>query len=69
MLALDLLGFGLSDKPVMDYSAEIWRDQVGLVCEPDPIAVYSRLRCSRDTTRTTGLAIIERSTNWTCNGV
>jgi pimeloyl-ACP methyl ester carboxylesterase len=26
--AIDLLGFGLSDKPVQDYSAEIWRDQV-----------------------------------------
>ncbi|CAM9397700.1 unnamed protein product [Discosporangium mesarthrocarpum] len=28
VLALDLLGFGLSDKPVIDYSAEIWRNQV-----------------------------------------
>lgn len=26
--ALDLLGFGLSDKPVQDYPAEVWRDQV-----------------------------------------
>lgn len=25
--AFDLIGFGLSDKPVQDYSAEIWRDQ------------------------------------------
>mmetsp|Transcript_54534 Transcript_54534/g.162932 ORF Transcript_54534/g.162932 Transcript_54534/m.162932 type:complete len:392 (-) Transcript_54534:81-1256(-) len=25
--AFDLLGFGLSDKPVQDYSAEVWRDQ------------------------------------------
>ena len=25
--AFDLLGFGLSDKPLVDYSAEIWRDQ------------------------------------------
>jgi len=26
--ALDLLGFGWSDKPIMDYDASIWRDQV-----------------------------------------
>lgn len=26
--AIDLLGFGLSDKPIIDYSAELWRDQV-----------------------------------------
>ena len=26
--AIDLLGFGLSDKPILDYSAELWRDQV-----------------------------------------
>jgi pimeloyl-ACP methyl ester carboxylesterase len=26
--ALDLLGFGLSDKPVQDYPAEVWKDQV-----------------------------------------
>jgi pimeloyl-ACP methyl ester carboxylesterase len=26
--ALDLLGFGWSDKPVMDYDATVWRDQV-----------------------------------------
>lgn len=26
--AIDLLGFGLSDKPVQDYGAEIWKDQV-----------------------------------------
>jgi pimeloyl-ACP methyl ester carboxylesterase len=26
--AIDLLGFGLSDKPVIDYSAETWKDQV-----------------------------------------
>lgn len=25
--AFDLLGFGLSDKPLVDYSAEVWRDQ------------------------------------------
>jgi len=25
--ALDLLGFGLSDKPLVDYSADVWRDQ------------------------------------------
>jgi len=25
--AIDLLGFGLSDKPIVDYSAELWRDQ------------------------------------------
>ncbi|CBN74406.1 Predicted hydrolases or acyltransferases (alpha/beta hydrolase superfamily) [Ectocarpus siliculosus] len=28
VLALDLLGFGLSDKPIIEYSAETWRDQV-----------------------------------------
>ena len=28
VLALDLLGFGLSDKPIIEYSAEVWRDQV-----------------------------------------
>lgn len=27
--ALDLVGFGLSDKPLVDYSADLWRDQVG----------------------------------------
>ena len=27
--AIDLLGFGLSSKPVIDYSAETWRDQCG----------------------------------------
>lgn len=27
--ALDLIGFGLSDKPLLDYNAELWRDQVG----------------------------------------
>ena len=27
VFALDLLGFGLSDKPVQTYSAEVWRDQ------------------------------------------
>jgi pimeloyl-ACP methyl ester carboxylesterase len=26
--ALDLLGFGFSDKPVIDYEVEVWRDQV-----------------------------------------
>lgn len=26
--AIDLLGFGLSDKPIMDYEAEVWRDQI-----------------------------------------
>lgn len=25
--AIDLLGFGLSDKPIMDYSADVWKDQ------------------------------------------
>jgi len=28
VFAIDLLGFGLSEKPIMDYSAELWRDQV-----------------------------------------
>lgn len=27
--ALDLVGFGGSDKPLLEYSAELWRDQVG----------------------------------------
>jgi len=27
VFAFDLLGFGLSDKPVMTYTAETWRDQ------------------------------------------
>ena len=27
VFAFDLLGFGLSDKPLEDYSAEVWRDQ------------------------------------------
>lgn len=27
--AIDLVGFGLSDKPLLDYNAELWRDQVG----------------------------------------
>jgi len=27
--ALDLVGFGASDKPLVEYSAELWRDQVG----------------------------------------
>ena len=26
--AIDLLGFGLSDKPIIEYNADIWRDQV-----------------------------------------
>lgn len=26
--AIDMLGFGLSDKPIIDYNAEVWRDQV-----------------------------------------
>ena len=26
--AVDLLGFGLSDKPIMDYDASLWRDQI-----------------------------------------
>lgn len=26
--AIDMIGFGLSDKPIIDYSAELWRDQV-----------------------------------------
>ena len=25
--AIDLLGFGLSDKPIVEYNAELWRDQ------------------------------------------
>ncbi len=25
---LDLLGFGWSDKPIMDYDVSVWRDQV-----------------------------------------
>ena len=41
--AIDLVGFGLSDKPLVDYSAELWRDQVGaflreVVQEPAVIA-------------------------------
>lgn len=28
VFAIDLLGFGLSDKPIIDYDAEVWRDQV-----------------------------------------
>jgi pimeloyl-ACP methyl ester carboxylesterase len=31
--AIDLLGFGLSDKPLVEYSAELWRDQVGAFIE------------------------------------
>jgi pimeloyl-ACP methyl ester carboxylesterase len=27
VFAFDMLGFGLSSKPIIDYSAEIWRDQ------------------------------------------
>lgn len=26
--AIDLLGFGRSDKPLIDYSTELWRDQL-----------------------------------------
>lgn len=26
--AIDLLGFGRSDKPLLDYSTELWRDQL-----------------------------------------
>jgi len=26
--AVDLLGFGLSDKPILDYTGELWRDQI-----------------------------------------
>ncbi len=26
--AIDLLGFGRSDKPLLSYSTELWRDQV-----------------------------------------
>jgi len=28
VFAIDLLGFGLSEKPIVDYNAEVWRDQV-----------------------------------------
>ena len=28
--AIDLLGFGWSDKPIMDYDASVWRDQVAI---------------------------------------
>ena len=28
VFALDMLGFGLSDKPIIDYDADIWRDQI-----------------------------------------
>ncbi|CAN0563736.1 unnamed protein product, partial [Laminaria digitata] len=35
VLALDLLGFGLSDKPIVEYSAETWRDQV---CVLSPVS-------------------------------
>ena len=28
VFAVDLLGFGLSDKPIIDYDATIWRDQI-----------------------------------------
>lgn len=28
VFAIDLLGFGLSDKPIIDYHASVWRDQV-----------------------------------------
>lgn len=27
VFAFDMLGFGLSDKPIVDYNAEVWRDQ------------------------------------------
>ncbi|CAB9514307.1 diseco-3-hydroxy-5,9,17-trioxoandrosta-1(10),2 [Seminavis robusta] len=27
VFAVDMLGFGLSDKPIVDYNAELWRDQ------------------------------------------
>lgn len=27
VFAIDLLGFGLSDKPIIEYSADVWRDQ------------------------------------------
>lgn len=27
VFAVDMLGFGLSDKPIIDYTAELWRDQ------------------------------------------
>lgn len=33
VFALDLLGFGQSDKPVMDYSLELWRDLLKDFCD------------------------------------
>lgn len=30
--AMDLLGFGLSEKALIDYSADVWRDQLAGFC-------------------------------------
>lgn len=47
VLALDLLGFGLSDKPIIEYSAETWRDQVRLWCiVPRVPCPVSRILCT-----------------------
>ena len=46
VFAIDMLGFGLSEKPIQDYTAELWRDQTlsfieEVVCAKDsrPTAV------------------------------
>lgn len=33
VFAIDMLGFGWSDKPIMDYDASVWRDQVIDFCQ------------------------------------